>query len=359
MPSYNEKCGKIFMKPDRAQRATGKSRCVNGDNIKDRITHSMIFSFLLVAIMTLFSSQAFASGPTLGDAISNVVFSADLIPGLITAFAYLTGLVLGAMAIVKVKEHIDNPQQVPVWEPIKHFIAGGALFALPMVINAAYSTIAGGTIRAPFSLVGISQTDFQGSTSGSFGLDAMIVDLMRDIWLPMHALITGFAYLAGLLFIVVGIMRLLKSSQDGARGPGGIGTIFTFITAGVLFSLDQVMGAFSTSITGTTVVTNGVTFSSGSGTLGIGNALDPAAQDHVAAVISGVLSFMIIIGWISFVRGFFLLREFADSGGQSQNASLMAAITHIFGGAILVNLGPFMNMVQETLGLTPYGFIFT
>ena len=154
-------------------------------------------------------------------------------------------------------------------------------------------------------------------------------------------------------------MRLLKSSQEGARGPGGIGTIMTLVIAGVFFSLDKVMGAFSTSMFGTHVVSNGVNFKDKSGTIGLGNVLDAASLGHVQAVISGVLAFMIIIGWISFIRGFMMLKEYADSGGQSQNASMMAAVTHIFGGALLVNLGPLLNVVQQTLGITKYGMLFS
>ena len=64
---------------------------------------------------------------------------------------------------------------------------------------------------------------------------------------------------------------------------------------------------------------------------------------------------MTIIGYISFLRGFFILKEVAEGGGQ---ASLMAAVTHIFGGALAVNLGPLMNAVQSTLGLGTYGVVF-
>ena len=337
---------------------------------------------LVGTIEDLFGGSPHAEGSTLGAAINNVIVSSAALPALISGFAYLAGLVLGFMAIIKLKEHVENPQQTPIWEPVKRFLVGGGLFALPIVIQAAYNSIVGGLgfsanldpglgggLGIGFSarvggLQEIQQTAFSGSTSESaFGLDTMIVNLMSDVWGPMHGVINTFAYLAGLVFIFIGITRLLKSSQDGPRGPGGVGTIMTFIIAGVMFALSPMMGAFSQSIFGTHQITNGVSFTAsdgegGTSAVGIGSVLDSAAESHVQATISGVLAFMIVIGWISFVRGWFMLREYADSGGQSQQASLMASMTHIFGGALLVNLGPLLNAVQNTLGITEFGFIF-
>ena len=63
-----------------------------------------------------------------------------------------------------------------------------------------------------------------------------------------------------------------------------------------------------------------------------------------------------ILGWISFIRGWFILRDVAEG---NQQASMMAAMTHIFGGALAVNLGPVLNAVQETFGLTAVGIEFT
>jgi len=78
-------------------------------------------------------------------------------------------------------------------------------------------------------------------------------------------------------------------------------------------------------------------------------------QDHVHAVISAIIAFMAILGWISFIRGWFILRDVAEG---NQQASLMSGITHLFGGALAVNLGPLLNHVQATLGLSAYGVNF-
>lgn len=280
-----------------------------------------------------------------GEVLCNVVVSSDMLPALISGLAYLMGLIMTVVAIVKLKDHVSNPNQTPLSDAVKRFIAGGALFALPAVSSAVRSLIVG----ADENVTAYSQSGgFSGSLSGNGGLDAMMVMFVADIWQPLQILLGSFAYLAGLVFLVIGIGRLLKTAQEGPRGPAGLGTIMTFVTAGLLFSLDNLMGAFSSSMFATS---NVATYAMLSDTTG-----DVMVDSHVEAVISAVLGFMALVGWISFIRGFFILRDVAEGNGQ---ASLMAATTHMFGGALAVNLGPLMNAVQSTFGLTPFGVIFT
>lgn len=285
-----------------------------------------------------------AGTSTIGGVMCNVVESVQDVPGLLTGFSYLVGLILGAMGIAKLYEHVQDPRQHPVWDAIKRFIAGGALFALPMVMEAAQNTLTAATDMSA------TETGFNVTGVSGAGLDAMIVALMADIWVPFANLLWAFCYLAGIVLVIVGIMRMIKSAQDGPRGPGGFGTIMTFITAGALFSADSMMGAWTESLF----------FSGGDITtfadLAYTTGMDPAAVDRINSVISAVLAFMMVLGWISFIRGWFIIRHVAEGDHQ---ASLTAGLTHLFGGALAVNLGPVMNAVQETFGLSAYGVNFT
>jgi hypothetical protein len=73
-------------------------------------------------------------------------------------------------------------------------------------------------------------------------------------------------------------------------------------------------------------------------------------------VVSAVLKFMIMVGLISFVRGIFIIREVAEGNNQ---ASMMSGVTHMVGGALAVNLGPLLNVVQATLNITGFGVAFS
>jgi hypothetical protein len=79
------------------------------------------------------------------------------------------------------------------------------------------------------------------------------------------------------------------------------------------------------------------------------------ASEHVHAVISAIIAFSIILGWISLARGLFIVRGVAEGNSQ---ASMMAGITHLIGGVLAINLGSVINAVQETLGIEQYGIIF-
>lgn len=287
------------------------------------------------------TAAAYALG-TVGTVMENTTASVERVPTLLAGLSYLFGIVLGALAVGKLVEHVQSPQQVPIWDALKRFIAGGAFLALPMVIEAALNTMNAGNIDA------VQAGAFNsGGTTGA-GLDAMVVRLMSDVWVPVQMVLGSFVYLAGIILIMVGISRLLKSAQEGPRGPGGLGTIMTFITAGALFSLDSMLGGWTSSLFGTNEVMSYAN-------LQYTDGMDAAEIGHVHAVISGIVAFVAVLGFISFIRGWFIIRDVAEG---NQQASLMAGLTHLFGGALAVNLGSVINVVQETLDLQDYGVNF-
>jgi hypothetical protein len=323
---------------------------MSGGELKNK-KHISVFSttFLAVALFFLSAKPAFAQGfgcagfpGTLGDMMCWLWASLALVPGLFTGFAYLAGLIMGLWGIQKVYDHVNNPHQNSIWDAIKRFVAGGALFALPMVIEASYNSLTGGASNS-YAISG-----FAGTTSAG-GLDAIVVRLMSDTFRPMWFVISTFAHLAAIIFIIIGIMRLLKTAQEGPRGPGGIGTIMTFLTGAALFAIDDIFFYISNSLFGdANVETNAA--------LAYTTGMAAAEVNHVHAVISSILAFVMLLGWISVVRGLFILRDVAEG---NQQASLMASFTHILGGGLAINLGPVLNAAQATLGLAVYGINFT
>jgi len=303
---------------------------------------SKITGFLGLLALALLAQPDFAHATTLGGVIDNVRDDIGRsMPGVYAGFSYFIGIILGFMGILKLKEHVENPNQVNFFEPIKRFGAGGCFFALPVVIEAAARTISGEGDSA-----GYTNDGFSGASSG-VGLDAMIVKLMSNVFEPLQYIFLVFGYLAGILLVMVGISRLLKAEQDGPRGPAGIGTLMTFLMAGCLFSLNAIISYFTTTMFGdSTINTNGVL----SYTQGLGGA-----SAHVHAVISAIIAFSIILGWVSLIRGVFIIRGVSEGNSQ---ASMMAAITHLIGGALAINLGSVIMAVQETLGITQYGIVF-
>jgi hypothetical protein len=125
----------------------------------------------------------------------------------------------------------------------------------------------------------------------------------------------------------------------------------TFIVGGALISFSPMVSALSTSF-----FSDAATGTSTFAVLQSGyEDMDQEVQNHVLLVISAVVKFMIFVGLVSIMRGIFLVRDVAEG---SQQASLMAATTHLIGGALAVNLGPLVNAVQSTLGITELGVQF-
>jgi hypothetical protein len=290
----------------------------------------------------------FAGGQAgdLGDTICNAVNNTSYMPGILSAMAYLFGIVLIIWGVLKLKDNVLNPQQTSIWEGISRLVAGGAFFALPYLIGVVANTLDGGGLFA--ALNGFTHTSFKGQTTGS-GLDAMMVNFSADMFGPMLFALNFFGYVAGTVLLMIGISRLLKSAQEGPRGPGGLGTIMTFLVAGAMISISPMIGSLSTTFFETNV-------SATSAALQYSTGMNTTEIAHVQAVISAILQFMIVLGVVAFLRGIYIIREVAEGNSQ---ASLMAGITHMVGGSLAVNLGPVMNAIQTTLGLTAYGINFS
>jgi hypothetical protein len=282
-----------------------------------------------------------AGGTTVGGVICSTFSSSAALPAFLTAVSYLFGIVIGVWGVLKLKDNVLNPQQTPIWDGVNRLLAAGAFFSLPYMVTVAKNTVAA-------LMLAFDTTNYKGAPTGA-GLDAMMVGFMADIYGPMLFIMNFFGYVAGTILIMIGISRLLKSAQEGPRGPGGLGTMMTFLAAGALIALSPMIGAFSGSLFGDQVTKVGADIA-----YTTGMATNEVA--HVQAVISSVIQFMLVLGVVSFARGIFIVREVAEG---SQQASLMAGLTHLIGGALAVNLGPVINAVQETLGLTGYGVDFS
>lgn len=97
------------------------------------------FSGALVA--GALSAPAAAQATSFNDIARNINESVAELPGLVTGVAYLVGIVMGITGIFKLKDHVDNPSQTPLKEGAIRLVAGGALFALPIVYDAMLTTI--------------------------------------------------------------------------------------------------------------------------------------------------------------------------------------------------------------------------
>jgi hypothetical protein len=63
--------------------------------------------------------------------------------------------------------------------------------------------------------------------------------------------------------------------------------------------------------------------------------------------VNAALSFVQIIGFIAFVRGWMIMKKVVEGGG---NVSMAQGMTHIIGGVLAVNIAPFLKIMDTTFG---------
>ncbi|MCD8562867.1 MAG: hypothetical protein LRY54_02165 [Alphaproteobacteria bacterium] len=99
------------------------------------------YATLLTGALFAPSAAQAQSAVSFNDIARNINNSVAELPGLVTGIAYLVGIVMGITGIFKLKDHVDNPSQTPLKEGAIRLVAGGALFALPIIYDAMLTTI--------------------------------------------------------------------------------------------------------------------------------------------------------------------------------------------------------------------------
>lgn len=84
-----------------------------------------------------------ASGSTLAAGVPTDLSSLSSLSKIITAASSIAGLSFSISAILKFKQHKDNPTQVPIGTPIALVFIAAALLFLPTVLGATGSTMFG------------------------------------------------------------------------------------------------------------------------------------------------------------------------------------------------------------------------
>jgi hypothetical protein len=88
----------------------------------------------------------------------NITTSIQDLPGLLAALAYLFGILLAVLGVLKIKDHVENPSQTPLKDGAIRLAAGGALFALPIISEAMFATVGTGTAQGAATLKKVTFT---------------------------------------------------------------------------------------------------------------------------------------------------------------------------------------------------------
>lgn len=96
----------------------------------------------------LLANAVYADGLTIGGMASKITGTFVAIGKLITAGSYIAGLAFSVGAIMKFKQHKDNPTQIPIGTPISLVLIAAALLFLPTLLDTVGSTMFGSATTA-------------------------------------------------------------------------------------------------------------------------------------------------------------------------------------------------------------------
>lgn len=139
------------------------------------------------------------------------------------------------------------------------------------------------------------------------------------------------SYLIG-IFLIIG--SIFKFSQLGSNQQ------LTAKTPIVMFLVGTGIFALTGSIS---IVSQTLSM----GTVGPGNALMPATTGldaSVSAAMTGVLTFIKMIGYVAFIRGWLML----NAAGQGKEGMINRGLTHLGGGVACINIPIFAKILAAT-----------
>ena len=124
------------------------------DKVKVKLNYKHLLSTLVCfSVLALICQEAIAgNGVTLGTMASSITQTFTNVAKLITAGSYLAGLGFSVGAIMKFKQHKDNPTQIPIGTPIALVFIAAALLFLPSILGVTGATMfgtGGGTTAGP------------------------------------------------------------------------------------------------------------------------------------------------------------------------------------------------------------------
>lgn len=307
-------------------------------NLKNK--DSFVFKAAFLAMLTLFFPEtAWADGTTLGNILCNVAKDFTPLAPLMSAFAYIAGAVLVIKGTMLFKKHTDNPNDSQIVKAIAHCLGGGTLAVLPAAVRTFQETLhisLGGS-------TGISSCTAGSVTSGGtgpLGLDMMMENFVKNIEKPMVWLVSIIGILVGIFYIYKGLLAASKTGTDPRASAPHVILVYLIVGA-VLVSLGSMLGPVLTTVFGDNSIRSVNAIINWEGIVGSG-----ADVERMNRTVWAMLTFVKVIGVISFLRGWMILKK-AVEGGQ---ATIPQALSHIIGGAMAINIGTMLEVFDRTFG---------
>lgn len=297
---------------------------------------------LTAATVILFTPHASYAADTFGKLICNTMLQMNgngsttkSVIGLLSVAAYISGILTMASGLLKLKEFAENPSgRTPLHQPVMRLIGAAFLLALPIaahtVIYSIFAAPGGGGIN--------TCTPESAGMGGATDPGTMVANFVKNIRNPMTYLVSFMGYFLGILLMFRGFLKLSKFGTDpNAYSMPKI--LANLIVGGLIFSLGATSSAMMQTIFGTAAITASSSVTSWSA-LGGADASTKTAVEYS-------LVFVQIVGMISFLRGWLIVKSAAEGSGQ---ATMAQGFTHVIGGTLCLNIFYVLKALDATMG---------
>lgn len=126
-------------------------------NNKKSLTKAVLqvaLNFTAMLCIMMVGMEAASAAASFGEVAHRVTGTFAQIARMITGGAYIAGLGFAIGAILKFKQHKDNPTQIPVGTPIAMMFIASALVFMPSILGmTGQSLFSGGTVGGPTGVV--------------------------------------------------------------------------------------------------------------------------------------------------------------------------------------------------------------
>lgn len=180
---------------------------------------------------------------------------------------------------------------------------------------------------------------------------------LRSIIVPLTTMVLMISFVAGIFFIfrALGLMKKFGINATMAGGQtetGQLSVPLVYLCIGTaLIYLPTTSDTLMNSVFGMTesIFSNGsVNYQAlGQGSSILGYSAGVGIDQYWADLANTLFLYLQFLGFLSFVRGLFILSKVGAHGGQPGTFS--KGVTHIIGGIGLVNIYGLISVVQNTI----------
>lgn len=172
-----------------------------------------------------------------------------------------------------------------------------------------------------------------------------ILDNLTPSLLEVERLVSGGAYVIGIVFLVKAIMafKQVGEGRSGMSQGHSLKEPLLYLFSGImLIYLPTAMDMILATLYGTNEILS-------YNDLAAGNSVVDALFGSSGLFGGNLVIFIQLIGLIAFVRGWIMLAKSAHQQGGGHQGGIGKAGMHIFGGVLAINVVQTINIINNTL----------